>query len=238
MKQKVPKMFKPSPKNIFNLFDDFFKEINPFRVIIGAVEETKDNYRVEIDMRYLNELVHLEVLEKAENLIELDFFASEGKVIIKGDYYVGDYRLAGIFKVREIEFHSELVPVWVKGNRVRFRISTFDIWNKKKKKFDIVKWIAKLIPYNRTYILKELVSLYPKILSLTRFQNEIRLNLSFFLNKAKINPEGVKIHRLNLEKNKLVFDLRSSVVLKPLADLFGSSVVSVISIPERKSLRK
>jgi hypothetical protein len=231
-------MLKPPPKNIFHLFDDIVKQLNPFQVIIGAVEETRDNYRVEIDMRYLNELVHLEVLEEAENLLELDFFAREDKIISKGQYYVGEYRLARILKVREIVFHAEFIPVWVKGNNVRFRISAFRIWNKEKRKMDIVKWISKLIPYNRTYILKELVSLYPNLLSLTKLQNEVRLNLNYFLKKANINHESVKVHKVTLETNKLVLQLRSSVVLKPLADLFGSDVVAVISLPNSSVAQK
>jgi hypothetical protein len=227
-------MLKFPPKNILGLFDDVWKELNPFQVLFDAVEETKDNYRVEIDMRYINELVHIEVLEEAESLLELDIFARDGRFIVRGEYYVGDYLLAGILKVREVGFHAEFVPVWVKSNHVRFRIDSFRIWNKKKRKFDLVRWIARLFPYNRTLILKELVNLYPHILSLTKLQNEVRLNLNYFLNKAKLNSEVVKVHKVLLETNRLILFIRSTVVLKPLADFFGSDVVKVYSIPNQK----
>lgn len=226
-------MLKFPPKNIFNLFDDMLKEMNPFQVLFDAVEETRDNYRVEIDMRYINELVHIEVLEEAESLLELDILAREGKLIIRGEYYVGDYLLAGLLKVREVGFHAEFVPVWVKGNQVRFRIDSFRVWNKTKRKFDLVKWITKLFPYNQTLILKELVSLYPHILSLTKFQNEVRLNLNYFLKKANLNSEVVKVHKVLLETNRLILLIRSTVVLKPLADFFGSDVVKVYSLPNK-----
>ncbi len=228
-------MLKFPSKNIFHFFEDVLKEINPFQVLLDAVEETKDNYRLEIDMRYINELMHIEVLEEAESLLELDMFAREGKLIARGEYYVGDYLLAGILKVREIGFHAEFVPIWVKANQVRFRIDNFRVWNKAKRKIDLVKWIAKLFPYNQTLILRELVSLYPHILSLTRFQNEVRLNLNYFLQKASLSSDVVKVHKVLLETNRLIFFVRSTVVLKPLADFFGSEVVKVYSLPASNS---
>lgn len=229
-------MFKLPPKNIFQIFDDVLKEINPFQVLLGAAEETKDNYRLEINMKYINELIRIEVLEESESLLELDMFAREGKIVARGEYYVGDYSLADLFKVREISFNAEFIPIWVKGNQVRFRVDNFRVWNKSRKKFDIVKWIAKLFPYNRTLILRELVSLYPHILSLTRLQNEVRLNLNYFLKKANITPELVKIHKVKLETNKLIFYLRSTIILKPLADFFGADAVRVFSISHSESL--
>lgn len=229
-------MLKFPPKNIFQIFDTVFKEINPFQVLIGAVEETKDNYRLEINMKYLNELVHLEVLEEAESLLDLDILAREGKIVSRGEYYVGDYLLADLLRVREVGFHAEFTPIWVKGNQVRFRVDNFRVWNKARRKLDFVKWIGKLFPYNRTLILRELVSLYPHILSLTRLQNEVRLNLNYFLQKAKVNPESVKIHKVKIETNKLIFYLRSTIVLKPLADFFGADALRVFSISDTESL--
>ncbi len=229
-------MLKLPSKNIFQIFDSVLKEINPFQVLLGAVEETKDNYRLEINMKYINELMHIEVLEEAESLLELDILAREGKIVSRGEYYVGDYFLADFLRVKEIGFNADFIPIWVKGNQVRFRVENFRVWNKARKKFDIVKWIAKLFPYNRTLILRELVSLYPNILSLTRLQNEVRLNLNYFLKKANISPESVKIHKVKLETNKLIFYLRSTIALKPLADFFGADAIRVFSISHSESL--
>ena len=213
-------------KNIF----DIMKVLNPFHVLINAVEETKENFRIDVDMRYLNELIHIEVLEGSENLLDLDVFAREGKLIVKGEYHVGDYPLAQFFKVHEVLFHVELAPVWVKSNNVRFRVTNYKIWNKARKKIDLVKIVSRIFPYHKNYLLKVLVSLYPHILSLTRLQNEVRLNLNFYFQKAGILNNNVKVHRVDLESNKVILYLRSSVVLRPLVDIFGSNIISLYDV--------
>ena len=186
---------------------DIMKVLNPFSVLMQAVEETKENFRIDVDMRYLNELIHLEVLEGSENLLDLDVFARESKLIVKGEYHVGDYPLANFFRVHEVLFHVELAPVWVKSNHVRFRVTNYKIWNKVRKKFDLIKIFSRIFPYHKNYLLKELVSLYPRILSLTRLQNEVRLNLNFYFQKAGILKNNVKVHRIDLESNKVILYL-------------------------------
>jgi hypothetical protein len=219
-------LFPDFQKNI----SDIIKVLNPFQVLISAVEENKENFRIDVDMRYLNELIHIEVLEESENLLDLDVIAREGKLIAKGEYHVGDYPLAKIFKVHEVLFHVELAPVWVKSNHVRFRVTNYKIWNKARKKFDLVKIVSRIFPYHKNYLLKELVNLYPHILSLTKLQNEIRLNLNYYFQKAGILNNNVKVHRIDLESNKLILYLRSSVMLRPLVDFFGSSIVSIYDV--------
>jgi hypothetical protein len=219
-------LFPDFQKNI----SDIIKVLNPFQVLISAVEENKENFRIDVDMRYLNELIHIEVLEESENLLDLDVIAREGKLIAKGEYHVGDYPLAKIFKVHEVLFHVELAPVWVKSNHVRFRVTNYKIWNKARKKFDLVKIVSRIFPYHKNYLLKELVSLYPHILSLTKLQNEIRLNLNYYFQKAGILNNNVKVHRIDLESNKLILYLRSSVMLRPLVDFFGSSIISIYDV--------
>ena len=144
-------LFPDFQKNIF----DIIKVLNPFQVLISAVEENKENFRIDVDMRYLNELIHLEVLEESENLLDLDVIAREGKLITKGEYHVGDYTLAKFFKVHEVLFHVELSPVWVKSNHVRFRVTNYKIWNKERKKFDLVKIVSRIFPYHKNYLLKD-----------------------------------------------------------------------------------
>ncbi|NBU98523.1 MAG: hypothetical protein EBS19_10005 [Spirochaetia bacterium] len=219
-------LFPDFHKNI----SDIIKVLNPFQVLINAVEESKENFRIDVDMRYLNELVHIEVLEESENLLDLDVIAREGKLIARGEYHVGDYPLAKIFKVHEVLFHVELAPVWVKSNHARFRVTNYKIWNKARKKFDLVKIVSRIFPYHKNYLLKELVSLYPHILSLTKLQNEIRLNLNYYFQKAGILNNNVKVHRIDLESNKLILYLRSSVMLRPLVDFFGSSIISIYDV--------
>lgn len=209
---------------------DIMKVLNPFSVLMQAVEETKENFRIDVDMRYLNELIHLEVLEGSENLLDLDVFARENKLIVKGEYHVGDYPLANFLRVHEVLFHVELAPVWVKSNHVRFRVTNYKIWNKVRKKIDLIKIFSRIFPYHKNYLLKELVSLYPRILSLTRLQNEVRLNLNFYFQKAGILKNNVKVHRIDLEPNKVILYLRSSVVLRPLVDIFGSNIISVFDV--------
>lgn len=213
------------------------KGINPFHFLLNAVEETKDNFRIRVDMRYLNELIHLEILEKAEKLIDIDVFARDEKLIIRGEYHIGDYPLANFLRIHEVLFHVELKPVWVKGNQVRFRVTGYKVWNKEKKKLDLVKVLSYLFPYQKTLLLNRLVNLYPKILSLTRLKNEVRLNLNFYFQKAGILSSSARVHRVNLESNKVILYLRSSVVLKPLVDFFGSSIVSIeeISDPDNQT---
>ncbi|MCB1140850.1 MAG: hypothetical protein H7A24_07140 [Leptospiraceae bacterium] len=215
--------FPDLQKHIFG----FLKIINPFQVLIEAVEETRENYRVEVDMRYLNELIHLEILDKAESLLALDVFAEEGKIQVTGEYFVGDYLLARIFRVRTVLFSVHLIPIWVKSNHVRFQITHYRLKNKEKMKFDPVEIFSRFDPYHKNYILNILVSLYPKILSLTKLKYEIRLNLNYYLQKADLSSDSVKVSRIESHMNTLVLHLRSSVVLRPLVDIFGSNVISV-----------
>lgn len=212
-----------------NLFD-IMKVLNPFQVIISAVEENKDNFLIDVDMRYLNELIHVQLLENSENLLDLDVVAREGKLIVRGEYHVGDFFLANLFKVHEVLFHVELSPVWVKSNHIRFRVIKYKIWNKERKKIDLVFIFSRIFPYHKNYLLKELTKLYPHILSLTKLQNELRLNLNYYFNKAGILNNNVKVHRIELDSNIVKIYLRSSVVLKPLVDFFGSSFISVYDV--------
>jgi len=216
--------------NPFEIMDDIVRELNPFQVLIGAVEDSKDNYRVDIDMRYVNELVQLEVLEESENLLDLDIFALDGSLFVKGEYHIGDYPFAGFLNLHEVIFNAEFVPIWVKSNNVRFRLVDFSLKNKEKKKFDIVKLISRLFPYHKVYIMREIVSLYPALLAMTRLKNEIKFNLNYFLEKANLNQNAVKIHKVELEPNKLKFFVKSNVVLKSLVDVFGSRVISVHTV--------
>lgn len=220
-------------------FPDLLKALNPFHFLVNAVQENHDNFRIQVDMRYLNELIHLEV-EKSEKLLDLDVVAREGRMVLRGEYHIGDNRIANFFRIYEVLFHVELVPVWVKKNQVRFRVTGYKIWNKKRKRIDIVRIVAFLFPYHKTLLLKKLVLLYPSILSLTRLQNEVRLNLNYYFQKAGILSSSARVHKFELNPDRVLLSLRSSVVLKPLVDFFGSNIISINElqndgIPVRKN---
>lgn len=214
---------------------DLLKALNPFHFLVNAVQENHDNFRIEVEMRYLNELIHLEV-EKSEKLLELDVVAREGKIILRGEYHIGDNRFANLFKIYEVLFHVELIPVWVKNNQVRFRVMEYKLRNKKKKTIDLVRILSAIFPYHKTLLLKKLVQLYPSILSLTRLQNEVRLNLNFYFQKAGILSSSARVHQFVLNPNKVVLSLRSNSVLKPLVDFFGSNIISITEIKNEGSL--
>ncbi|MDX1960267.1 MAG: hypothetical protein SFU98_16985 [Leptospiraceae bacterium] len=230
MASKIPFFLDP-----FGIFEAVKNELNPFQNLLKAPEDNKDNFRLDVDMRFLNELIRREVLDESENLLNLDAFAREGKIIVRGEYHTGNYRLARLFKVYEVLFNVDLVPVWVKSNQVRFRISSSLLRNKKKRKFDFVKWIAEILPYHKRIIIQELADLYPNQLSLTKLKYEIKLNLNYYLEKANLSPDAVKVHKVIVETDRLVFYVRSTIVLRSLVDFFGSQVLSVTDLPKEFS---
>ena len=54
--------------------------------------------------------------------------------------------------------------------------------------------------------------------------------MNYYFQKAGILNNNVKVHRIDLESNKLILYLRSSVMLRPLVDFFGSSIISIYDV--------
>ena len=112
---------------------------------------------------------------------------------------------------------------------MRFRISDYKIWDGRPRKFDFVRFISRFDFFHKRYILETIVKLFPKFLSLTKLHNEIRVNLDFFLNKVKIG-HNIEIKKLVAHNHKILFYVRSSVLIKSLMDIFGIDIVVVESI--------
>jgi hypothetical protein len=206
---------------------EFLNILNPFPILKEVVEETKENYTLRVNMRYLNELIKMEILEDSIFLKDLKVGSMIGKIVISGTYDVERFFIAKLFKIQKVNFSFHLVPIWVRANSIRFRIKNYRLENSEKTKFKLLEFFSKFDPFHKKYILNELVSLYSYLISLTRLKYEVRLNLNYFLQKARLSNETVKISRLELEENTLILYLRSSVVLKPLIEVFGSNVIDI-----------
>lgn len=205
-------IFKPAEKSIDLIFQ--------------ATDEITDEYRVILNLRYINELINLEVVEESENLESFAVDARKGKIYLTGNYKVGAYYFARLFKIHSVDFRVELTPIWVKNNHVRFRITNYRISNPESKKFDLVKILSFIDFYHKNYILTQIVEDFPRMLSLTKLKQEIRLSLNYFLDKASISA-NIHIKKIFADKHKVVFIVHSGILIKSLMDFFGSDIVQV-----------
>ncbi len=173
---------------------DLFQPEKSIEMLLNATDEIKDEYKVSLNLRYINELLYLQVVEETEKLDTFTIDSNKGKVYLEGNFITRYYPLAKIFKIESVNYIVELTPIWVKHNHVRFRISDYKIWDGRPRKFDFVRFISRFDFFHKRYILETIVKLFPKFLSLTKLHNEIRVNLDFFLNKVKIG------HNIEIKK--------------------------------------
>ncbi|HNH03095.1 MAG TPA: hypothetical protein PLP72_26310, partial [Leptospiraceae bacterium] len=100
--------------------------------------------------------------------------------------------------------------------------------------FDIVRFISSFDFFHKRYIIQTIAKLFPNFLSLTRLNNEIRVNLNYFLNK--VNPaHNIEIKKLSAHNHKILFQVRSNIIIKSLMDMFGIDIVVVEPIQDTDS---
>lgn len=225
--------------------NDIFK-INPFRInpvelILAKINrppEEKDNYKVTVNLKSLNSVIHGLVVEKTRNLEKLAFDSYKGNLNLRGHYIVRDYPLARAFRLNAVDFYAKLRPVSVRNNHIRFRVENFVLENHKKKKFDLVRLLSRFDPIHKRIIMKAVVEVIPEILSLTRLQNEVRFNTNYFLEKVPGLAEHIRISRVIPDQGLVYVYLRSNTMIKALMDGFGPEFLTIdVLREETDSLR-
>lgn len=205
---------------------DLFQPDKSIDMLLNVADEIKDEYKVSLNLRYVNELLYLQVVEETEKLDTFKIDSHKGKVYLEGNFITEYYPLAKFFKIDSVNYIVELTPIWVKHNHVRFRITDFKIWDSRPRKFDFVRFISKFDFFHKRYIIQTIVKLFPNFLSLTRLNNEVRVNLDYFLNKIN-NHHNIEIKKFIAHNHKILFFVRSSVLVKSLMDIFGIDIVVV-----------
>ncbi|MBK6606707.1 MAG: hypothetical protein IPO06_20090 [Leptospiraceae bacterium] len=224
--RKLGQVLKTTEQIMTTPIWDLFQPEKSIDMLLSAAEEIKEDYRVSLNLRYINELLYLEVVEETDTLDTFTIDSNKGKVYLEGNFITKDYPLAKFFRVESVNYKVELTPVWVRHNHVRFRISDFKIWDSRPRKFDLVRFISTFDIFHKRYIIQTIAELFPNFLSLTRLNNEIRVNLDYFLNKIN-TAHNIEIKKLSAHNHKILFLVRSSILVKSLMDMFGTDIVVV-----------
>lgn len=208
--------------------------LNPEKSIdafLQASDEISEDFKVSLNLRYINELIYTKVVEDSARIDTFKIDSRNEYVYLEGNFITKDYLLAKIINLESVNYRVKLKPIWVKQNAVRFKVENFQIWNSVPKKFDIVKIISNFDVLHKRYILKEIADLFPNFLSLTKLNNEIRLNLDYFLKKV-YTSHSVKIKKISADKHKIHFLVHSNLLIRSLIDFFGTNIVSIIKLNE------
>ncbi len=224
--RKFGQMLKTTEQIMTTPIWDLFQPEKSIDLLLNAAEEIKEDYRVSLNLRYINELLYLQVVEETESLDTFTIDSNKGKVYLEGNFITRYYPLAKFFRIESVNYKVELKPIWVRHNHVRFKISDFKIWDGRPRKFDLVRFISRFDIFHKRYILQTIVKLFPNFLSLTRLNNEIRVNLDYFLNKINTS-HNIEIKKLSAHNHKILFLVRSNILVKSLMDIFGIDIVVV-----------
>jgi hypothetical protein len=210
--RKFGQMLKTTEQIMTTPIWDLFQPEKSIDLLLNAAEEIKEDYRVSLNLRYINELLYLQVVEETESLDTFTIDSNKGKVYLEGNFITRYYPLAKFFRIESVNYKVELKPIWVRHNHVRFKISDFKIWDGRPRKFDMVRFISRFDIFHKRYILQTIVKLFPNFLSLTRLNNEIRVNLDYFLNKINTS-HNIEIKKLSAHNHKILFLVRSSILV-------------------------
>ncbi len=200
-------------------------------VILNASDEIEEEFKVSLHLEYINKLIFEKVVSDSEKLESFLIDAKNHFVFLEGKFITKNYFLAKLIKLESVNFRVKLKPIWVKQNAVRFKIVNFQIWNTIPKKIDIVKIISQFDVLHKRYILKTIVELFPEFLSLTKLNNEIRVNLDYFLKKV-YTEHRIKIKKIFAEKHKVYFLVKSNLLIRSIIDFFGTNVIELSKYSE------
>ncbi|HMV42219.1 MAG TPA: hypothetical protein PK079_06820 [Leptospiraceae bacterium] len=233
--RKIGQVMKTTEQIMTTPILDLFQPEKSIDILLNAADEQlKEDYKVSLNLRYINELIYIQVVEETEHLDTFTIDSNKGKVYLEGNFITRYYPLAKFFRIESVNYKVELTPIWVKNNHVRFRISNFQIWDSRPRRFDIVRFISSFDFFHKRYIIQTIAKLFPNFLSLTRLNNEIRVNLNYFLNK--VNPaHNIEIKKLSAHNHKILFQVRSNIIIKSLMDMFGIDIVVVEPIQDTDS---
>ncbi|HNH02508.1 MAG TPA: hypothetical protein PLP72_23320, partial [Leptospiraceae bacterium] len=138
--RKIGQVMKTTEQIMTTPILDLFQPEKSIDILLNAADEQlKEDYKVSLNLRYINELIYIQVVEETEHLDTFTIDSNKGKVYLEGNFITRYYPLAKFFRIESVNYKVELTPIWVKNNHVRFRISNFQIWDSRPRRFDIVR---------------------------------------------------------------------------------------------------
>lgn len=215
-------------------FPDIFP--NPLDLLTGPFHRTKSvlksNYKVTLKLYALNRVIKEKVVDDTENLHSLEFDSEHGKLHLYGNYKIENFSLSKFLRCKEVRYDAALVPIWVRQNKVRFRMVEYKLRDAKKRKFDPIRWISRFDPFHKRMIFAAIVEEIPALFSLTRFKYEIRVDLNYFLSEVPDVAGKVSIQKVIPDKGNVYLFVNSHTILKPLMDFFGPQYLRIDPISE------
>ncbi|WP_244594456.1 hypothetical protein [Leptospira ryugenii] len=196
----------------------------------------KSNYRVTLLLKNLRSVIKSEIIAKDPDLETLAVTSVRGEIHFTGIYRMNWLWISRLVGVSAVHYRVRLKPVSVRDNKAHLRIIGYRIWDTKPRKFDFVRWFAKIDPFHKKKVLASIIKNAPKVLSLTGLQWEVQVNLNYFLDLVPSIAGKIEIQYLVADNEDVYFLLRSGTILKPLVDFFGPEYLRIDFLEEDSDL--
>jgi hypothetical protein len=202
---------------------------NPLQALLEPRRpSSKSNYRATLSLISLKPLIDQEIVNETEGLESLDFHSRKGELILTGIYNPRGLYIPRILKMNDLRYRVTLKPIWVKNNKVRFKITSYHLKKlDSNSKWDLVYLFSRLEPFHKRILLQEIVDSFPTVFSLTKLKHEIKFDLTYFLMKIPSLAGQIEITHVDLDAGNVYFFIQSSKILKPLLDFFGPQYISI-----------
>jgi len=209
---------------------------NPLNLFLPQKVVAKSNYKVTILLRNLRSVIRTEIIDKDPDLETLEITSVKGEIHMTGVYLMDWLWISKFIGVHAIHYRVRLKPVSVRDNKAHFKIVGYRVWDTKVRKFDFVRWFAKVDPFHKTKVLDSILKSAPKLLSVTGLQWEVQLDLNYFLNLVPSIAGKIEIQYLVADNGEIYVFVRSGTILKPIVDFFGPEYVRIDFIEEDQDL--
>ncbi|PJZ68350.1 hypothetical protein CH373_17475 [Leptospira perolatii] len=194
----------------------------------------KSNYRITILLFSLNKVLKKKVVEATDDLESLEIDSGNGVLYLSGFYNITGLTWSKLLRTDFIDFRLSLRPVKVDGNKVRFRIESFRLYDHSPRTIDPIRLFSKVFRFHRRLILEAIVEEIPEILSLTPVGHDVIFDLNYFLAEIPEVAGKVSVQKVIPEKGNVFVFVRSNTILKPLLDFFGPDFVRIEPISENE----
>ncbi len=213
------------------LLTDLFR-FNPLNLFLPQKVVMKSNYKVTILLKNLRSVIRSEIIDKDPDLETLEITSVKGEIHMTGVYLMDWLWISRFIGVHAIHYRVRLKPVAVKDNRAHLKIVGYRVWDTKPRKFDFVRWFAKVDPFHKTKVLESILKSAPKLLSVTGLQWEVLLNLNYFLDLVPSIAGKIEIQYFLADNGEVYVFARSGTILKPLVDFFGPEYLRIDFLAE------
>ncbi|MBP9164021.1 MAG: hypothetical protein KBF99_12620, partial [Leptospiraceae bacterium] len=88
--RKLGQVLKTTEQIMTTPIWDLFQPEKSIDMLLSAAEEIKEDYRVSLNLRYINELLYLEVVEETDTLDTFTIDSNKGKVYLEGNFITKD----------------------------------------------------------------------------------------------------------------------------------------------------